>query len=306
MAEKQPASVEKETTVPRNHASDTEKETPVPAAEIATKDRRKSHMSIEDPSSPTSSSRNSISTESDHERYSHESRGRNRPLAPQLSRTSSTGAIGGIHAVSSLNRTHTNRSVATNGTGSFDPSFEIDFAEGDKGDPQQWPIWYKGLILFVMSYGTTCVVLYSTSYTSAIPGMEATFGVGETVGVLGVTTYLFGMATGSVILAPLSEMFGRRPIYVVALALFVVFVIPCAVAENMATILVTRECSVRSQKVSIWWMLLTQICGLGFFGAFCAAASTYIEGCDPSEESGSLLTLGPIALSDQQLARNCQ
>ncbi len=153
------------------------------------------------------------------------------------------GAIGGIHAVSSLNRTHTNRSVATNGTGSFDPSFEIDFAEGDKGDPQQWPIWYKGLILFVMSYGTTCVVLYSTSYTSAIPGMEATFGVGETVGVLGVTTYLFGMATGSVILAPLSEMFGRRPIYVVALALFVVFVIPCAVATNMATILVTRECS---------------------------------------------------------------
>ncbi|KAK1008669.1 hypothetical protein LTR91_003028 [Friedmanniomyces endolithicus] len=249
MAEKQPTSVENETAVDRNHASDTEKETAVPVAEVATKDRRKSHMSIEDPSSPTSSSRNSISTESDHERYSHESRGRTRPLAPQLSRTSSTGAIGGIHAVSSLNRTHTNRSVATNGTGSFDPSFEIDFVEGDTGDPQQWPIWYKGLILFVMSYGTTCVVLYSTSYTSAIPGMEATFGVGETVGVLGVTTYLFGMATGSVILAPLSEMFGRRPIYVVALALFVVFVIPCAVATNMATILVTR-----------------------FFGAFCAAA----------------------------------
>jgi len=91
MAEKQPTSVEKETTAPRNHASDTEKETAVPAAEVATKDRRKSHMSIEDPSLPTSSSRNSISTESDHERYSHESRVRNRPLTPQLSRTSSTG-----------------------------------------------------------------------------------------------------------------------------------------------------------------------------------------------------------------------
>ena len=79
--------------------------------------------------------------------------------------------------------------------------------------------------------------------------MIKAFGISDNEGILGVTTYLLGMAVGSVILAPLSEMYGRRPIYIAALGGFVVFVIPCAVAKNIDTILVSR-----------------------FFGAFCAAA----------------------------------
>ncbi|KAK5112729.1 hypothetical protein LTR62_003827 [Meristemomyces frigidus] len=205
------------------------------------RDRRRSHMSVEEPDSPHSSSGDSILTESDHE---DERRDHRKALAPQLSRTSSTGAVGGIVATS-LNRTWTQ---GTSGTAN-DPDFEVDFVENDPDDPQQWSLWYKSLILFIMSYGTTCVVLYSTSYTSAIPGLQSAFGISDLLGVVGVTTYLFGMATGAVILAPLSEMFGRRPIYIVALGLFVLFVIPTAVAKNIETILVTR-----------------------FFGAFCAAA----------------------------------
>jgi MFS family permease len=54
-------------------------------------------------------------------------------------------------------------------------------------------------------------VLYSTSYTSGIPGMMKDFDVhNETLVVLGITTYLLGLAVGSVILAPLSEMYGRK------------------------------------------------------------------------------------------------
>ncbi|KAK3074340.1 hypothetical protein LTR53_003330 [Teratosphaeriaceae sp. CCFEE 6253] len=190
----------------REDASAAAQEIAIPKAEVATTDRRKSHMSFEDPTSPGSSSGDSILTESDHDRHSHEYEKRGRGLAPHLSRTSSAGAIGGVTATS-LNRTYTGRSLGATSTGGLDAAFEVDFTDGDPGDPQQWPLWYKGLLLFIMSYGTTCVVLYSTSYTSAIPGMEATFGINDTLGVLGVTTYLFGMATGAVILAPLSEMF---------------------------------------------------------------------------------------------------
>jgi multidrug resistance protein len=92
--------------------------------------------------------------------------------------------------------------------------------------------------------------MYSTSYASGIPGMMSTFHISnETVVVLGITTYLFGMAVGSVILAPLSEMYGRRPIYICALACFTILCIPCALAPNIEAILITR-----------------------FFGAFCGSA----------------------------------
>jgi MFS family permease len=71
----------------------------------------------------------------------------------------------------------------------------------------------------------------------------------ETIAVLGITTYLIGLAVGSVVLAPLSEMYGRRPIYIVAMALFAILTIPCALAQSLEAILVTR-----------------------FFGAFCGSA----------------------------------
>jgi multidrug resistance protein len=42
------------------------------------------------------------------------------------------------------------------------------------------------------------------------------------------------------IFAPLSEIFGRRPIYAITLLFAVVFTIPGAVAQNFGTLLVTR------------------------------------------------------------------
>ena len=83
--------------------------------------------------------------------------------------------------------------------------------------------------------------MYSTSYTSGIPGMMVTFGVhSKTLLVLGITTYLSGLALGSIVLAPLSEMYGRRPVYIIAVSCFVVLIIPCALADKLATVLVTR------------------------------------------------------------------
>lgn len=40
--------------------------------------------------------------------------------------------------------------------------------------------------------------------------------------------------------APLSEIFGRRPVYASTLALAVIFVIPCAVSKNIGTLIVCR------------------------------------------------------------------
>ncbi len=216
-----------------------ESETPPIEKETGVITRRASNMSIEEPTTPDSNS-DSGAEDEDYEPSVHSNR-----LRPSLSHTSSMNQVGNVVPTLELMRTWTAR---TSGTAT-DPAYEIDFEVGEQGDPQNWPLWYKGLILLIMSYSTTAVVLFSTSYTSAIPGMEKDFGISNSEGILGVTTYLLGMAVGSVILAPLSEMYGRRPIYIAALGGFIVFVIPCAVATNIETILVTR-----------------------FFGAFCAAA----------------------------------
>lgn len=121
-----------------------------------------------------------------------------------------------------------------------DPRYELDF-DDDGENPQDWPMWRKALVIFFMSYSTLVVVMYSTSYTSGIPGMMATFGIkSKTLVVLGITTYLGGLAIGSLLLAPLSEMYGRKPVYLIAVATFTVLIIPCALSNNLAQILVMR------------------------------------------------------------------
>jgi hypothetical protein len=99
--------------------------------------------------------------ETRHSRYSRDDA--DTTISNQLSRTS-TNAIGGV--VPTLDRTTT-----TGTTGTLDLAYEVDFEEGDRNNPQNWSFWFRGCVIAIFSYSTTCVVLYSTSYTSAIPGM---------------------------------------------------------------------------------------------------------------------------------------
>ena len=71
--------------------------------------------------------------------------------------------------------------------------------------------------------------------------MQQEFNVAsEPIVTLGVTTYLLGIAVGSLILAPISETYGRKPVYVLGMAIFSLLVIPCATATSMAGIIVVR------------------------------------------------------------------
>ena len=52
--------------------------------------------------------------------------------------------------------------------------------------------------------------------------------------------FVFGLGLSPLFLGPLSEFFGRRPIYIIGFSLFLVWLIPSAVAQNITTMLVAR------------------------------------------------------------------
>lgn len=138
------------------------------------------------------------------------------------------------------------RSTATAATGtstwSRPPEYEVTFdSPADAQDPRQWPFWYRMWTIFCVSYSTWVVVLYSTSYTAAIPGLQAAFAEeSSTVVTLGVTTFLLGLAAGSLVVAPMSELFGRRPVYLICLTVSALLIIPCALATSLAQIIAVR------------------------------------------------------------------
>ena len=57
---------------------------------------------------------------------------------------------------------------------------------------------------------------------------------------LDLSLYVLGFALGPLLLAPLSEYYGRNPVYIASWGLLVIFQIPLAVAPNIATIIVCR------------------------------------------------------------------
>ncbi|KAF7524800.1 hypothetical protein G7054_g11297 [Neopestalotiopsis clavispora] len=121
------------------------------------------------------------------------------------------------------------------------PDYEVVFTENDPENPRNWSRGYRAWVTFCISFTTWTVVLYSTSYTATISGLKQEFGVqSTTVVTLGVTTYLLGLAAGSLLVAPASELWGRRPVYIVCMIIFTVLVIPSCVATSMAEIILVR------------------------------------------------------------------
>ena len=70
--------------------------------------------------------------------------------------------------------------------------------------------------------------------------MEADFGNSRIISVLGLSMFVLGIGCGPLCFSPLSEIYGRRPIYLVAWSMYVIWIIPQAVSRNIETMIVGR------------------------------------------------------------------
>lgn len=70
--------------------------------------------------------------------------------------------------------------------------------------------------------------------------IQKEFHVSSEITTLALSLYVLGFAVGPVLLAPLSEFFGRQPVYIVSWFVLFIFQLPVALAPNIGTILVSR------------------------------------------------------------------
>lgn len=119
--------------------------------------------------------------------------------------------------------------------------FEVTFdGEQDPFNPKNRPTLRKWLIVIIVASSSLCVTFASALYTSTYRQLEKDFHVSQEVATLGLTTFVCGLGLGPMFLSPLSEFYGRRNIYLCAFGMYFIWLIPCAVANNIATMLVVR------------------------------------------------------------------
>ncbi|EXJ72707.1 uncharacterized protein A1O5_03854 [Cladophialophora psammophila CBS 110553] len=125
-------------------------------------------------------------------------------------------------------------------TGMLEEHELVTFKVGDPENPKNWSKAYKWWCTMVVAFTCFTVAFNSAVITADLEGVSKRFHVSEEVSLLTITMFVIGFGVGPLAFAPLSELYGRKPVYVITMGLAVIFEIPCAVAQNIGTLLVCR------------------------------------------------------------------
>lgn len=94
------------------------------------------------------------------------------------------------------------------------------------------------MIVGVSNAKSSC--LCAGGYSSGLNDVASEFNVSAEAATLGLSLYILGFAIGPMLLAPLSEYYGRNPVYIWSWLVLVIFQIPLALAPNIGTVIVCR------------------------------------------------------------------
>ncbi|KAL2851387.1 major facilitator superfamily domain-containing protein [Aspergillus pseudodeflectus] len=118
------------------------------------------------------------------------------------------------------------------------PTIQLD--ERDPMHPYNMGLLRKWLAVATVSTGSLCVACTSSIYSTTYGQLKKEFNCSHEIATLGLSLFIWGMGVGPLILAPLSEIYGRKIIYLSSLTSFFIWLLPCAVATNVQTLLIGR------------------------------------------------------------------
>ncbi|KAI0407898.1 major facilitator superfamily transporter [Xylaria palmicola] len=110
----------------------------------------------------------------------------------------------------------------------------------DPYHPQNWPLKKKLVTAAILGYTTLTAAFTSSIFSPATRYIAKEFNVSTEVGILGVSFFVLGFATGPIVWAPLSELKGRRLPILISMFGFSIFTISCAVSKDLQTLLICR------------------------------------------------------------------
>jgi hypothetical protein len=111
----------------------------------------------------------------------------------------------------------------------------------DPQNPMNWSESRKWASFALVSLITFLTPLGSSSFAPGVPQIMEEFGSDSSLlsGFV-VSVYVLGFAVGPLIIAPLSEMYGRLPLYHTSGILFGIFTVACALARSLDELIVFR------------------------------------------------------------------
>ncbi|KKZ60428.1 hypothetical protein EMCG_00714 [[Emmonsia] crescens] len=107
-------------------------------------------------------------------------------------------------------------------------------------DPLNWPAWRRDLSLLALGFYSMIGGGMTPILAAGYNDVSESFGITSHQVALTTGLYMLGLGLGSVIMSPTAIIYGKRPIYLLGAALFIVSAIWCAVSPNYTSLLLAR------------------------------------------------------------------
>lgn len=122
-----------------------------------------------------------------------------------------------------------------------DPNIVTWDGPDDPNRPHNWTARKKWANMAIVSSICFLTPLASSMVAPGVPLIMREFKVTDgTIGSFIVSIYIVGYAIGPLLIAPMSEVYGRLPIYHICNVLFCVWTLACALAPNVGSLMAFR------------------------------------------------------------------
>ena len=123
---------------------------------------------------------------------------------------------------------------------SFDQNGRLQFRPGDPEDPKNFTFGRKCYITGIAISMVMNATFSSSAPSGTFQGISEDLHVSSEAAGLVTTLFLLGYCAGPLLWAPLSEFYGRRPIFHISFTIYLAFGFLCAFTPNFAGLLVGR------------------------------------------------------------------
>ncbi|QRV93887.1 major facilitator superfamily transporter [Ceratobasidium sp. AG-Ba] len=127
------------------------------------------------------------------------------------------------------------------GSGTVADPYVVDWTgDNDEDNPYNWKASYRYTLAFLIGVSAFCVTYASSAYTGGLNGIVRDLDTSLDIALLGLALYVLGFGLGPLVWGPLSEVYGRRPIFFASYIPFACFHLGSALAPSVPAMMVFR------------------------------------------------------------------
>ena len=119
--------------------------------------------------------------------------------------------------------------------------FQVTFdGPDDPNNPLNWPLCRKWTIILLSSLGGVVTLMSGPMLAPALSAIGHDLQMGDAETNIAISIFVFAYAVGPLVMGPLSEVYGRRPIWLCGSVCYIVWNTVAGCARNKSLMIVSR------------------------------------------------------------------